>query len=124
MRVLLRLFLWNVGFVVCLGAVVIHADRAISDPIALALPYIAGVWLLVLGSRFANKRASVITIAIVAGLLFLLQCAIVGMGILLSPYNFERRTEFQLLLGAVMLTGVTLVWWFTSAKLSRLRARA
>jgi hypothetical protein len=123
-RVLPRLLLWNVGFIVCLGAIVVYADRAISDRIGLSLPYIAGVWLLLLGAGFAKKRASVIAIAVVASLLLLLQCAVFGAGILLSPYHFEHRTQFQLLLAAAIVTGVAFVWWFIIAKLSRPKAQA
>lgn len=125
---LLRLVLWNAGFIVCLAAALaglaVYAAPGIVDAVGIWLPSIAGVWLLFLGARFSSRRASVIAIAIIASLLFLLQCGIFGFGIMLSPWNFQARTQMQLSLAVVVITGAALVWWFISAKLSQPDAQA
>lgn len=125
---LLRLILWNAGFVVCLSAAIValavFAEQGISDTVGIWLPYIAGIWLLFLGARFSSRRASVIGIAVIACLLFLLQCAIFGFGIMLSAWNSQARTLMQLSVGAVVVTAVPFVWWYITAKLSRASARA
>lgn len=120
----LNIILWNVMFVVSVVVVAISVDRGLYDSIGLSMPYIGALWLLVVGARFASKRPSVMAIAIIAGLLLLLQCAILSMGIWLSPYNFEHRNQMQLLLLAVITTGVLFVWWFTRAKLSQAKMQA
>lgn len=88
------------------------------EAVGISLPYIGGIWLLFLGARFANRRISVIAIVVIASILLLIQCAIFGLGILLSPNHFEHRSQFQLLLAAVVITGGAFVWWFVNAKLS------
>lgn len=120
----LKIILWNVVFVVSVVVAAISVDRGLSDSIGLSMPYTGALWLLVVGARFASKRSSVIAIAIIAGSILLVQCAILSMGILLSPYNFEYRNQMQLLLVAVITTGVLFVWWFVRAKLSRTKMQA
>jgi len=115
--------LWNMAFVAAVVVVTVSIGPAGSGVIAVSMPYIAALWLLVVGARFAKKRMSIIVIAVIASLLLLLQCAVLGVGILLSPYNFEHRTQSQVLLAAVLLTGAALVWWFLRAKLSPLRSK-
>lgn len=119
MKDFLRIALWNVVFIAGVVAVMLFVDRALSEFIGLSMPYIAALWLLVVGARFAHKRGVIITITIIASLLLLLQCAIFGVGIGLSLYHIEHRTLFQLLLVAVLATGVAFVWWFLNAKLSQ-----
>jgi hypothetical protein len=116
-----KIMLWNLMFVAGVVAVTIFVDRALSDSVGITMPYIVALWLLVVGARFANRRPSVIAIAIIAGFLLLLQCAILSGGILLSPYHFEHRIQMQLLLAAVITTGVPFVWWFLHAKLTQAR---
>lgn len=118
---LLKIMWWNVLFVASVVVVAISVDRDVSDFIGISMPYIGALWLLVLGTRFANKRRSVVAIAMIAGLLLLLQCAIFGVGILLSPYHFQHRNQMQLLVAAVLTTGVPSLWWFLHTKLSRVR---
>jgi len=119
-----RILLWNVMFIAGAASVALSVDRAASELIGISMPCIVALWLLVLGARFASRRMSVIAIAITASLLLLLQCAIYGIGIILSPYHFEHRTLYQLLLAATACTGVASVWWFMHAKRSEARAQA
>jgi hypothetical protein len=116
LRLLLRLFLWNAAFVACVAALAVSLDRGTSDLFGLSLPYVTGVWLLFLGARFANRRLSVIAIAIVSSLLFLLQCAVIGFALLLSSDNRDSVTLLAYLIAAVLVTGAGLVWWFASSK--------
>jgi len=125
--VLLQLALWNVGFVACvaaLAAIAFAAAPLAAGFIGISLPYIIALWLLVLGMRFASGRWAAISIAVIACLLLLLQCLIFGAGILLSPYHFEHRTQSQLALAAVIVTGVAFVWRYLRAKFSRPQTRA
>lgn len=119
----LRIVLWNVMFVAGVAAVALSVDRAASELAGISMPYILALWLLALGARFASRRLSVIAIAVADSLLLLLQCAIYGIGIVLSPYHFEHRTLYQLLLAAAIGTGVTFVWWFIHAKRSQASER-
>lgn len=125
---LLRLVLWNALFIVCLAAAVValflYAAPGIADTVGIWIPYIAGVWLLFLGARFSSRRASIIAIAVASSLLFLFQCGIFGIGIVLSPDHYQHRTQSQLSLAAVLVTGVAFVWWFMNAKLSHPKAPA
>lgn len=119
--VLLRIALWNLGFVACVAALVAIAfavSPLAAELIGISLPYIIALWLLVLGARFASGRRAAIAIAVVACLLLLLQCLIFAAGILLSPYHFEHRTQSQLALAAVVVTGAACVWWYLRAKLA------
>jgi uncharacterized membrane protein YsdA (DUF1294 family) len=118
--VLFQFALWNVGFVACVAALVAIAfavSPLAAELIGISLPYIIALWLLVLGVRFASSRWAIIAIAVIACLLLLLQCLIFGAGILLSPYHFEHRTQSQLALAVVIVTGVAFVWWYLRAKL-------
>jgi hypothetical protein len=103
---------------------VVSIGQAASELIGISMPYIAALWLLVLGARFANRRMSVVIVSAGASILLLLQCAILGVGILLSPYHFEHRTQFQLLLAVLLVTGVAFVWLFIHAKWSRAKTPA
>ncbi|MDH4191191.1 MAG: hypothetical protein OEW21_13425 [Betaproteobacteria bacterium] len=116
---LLKISLWSVLLIA--GVV---AAAVTSELIGLSIPYITALWLLAVGARFAQRRMSVIAISVIASLLFLLQCGIFAVGILLSPYHFEHRTQFQLLLAVVIITGVALVFWFVYAKRPHTRASA
>lgn len=87
-----------------------------SEIIGLWMPGILALWLLAVGARFARRRASVVTFAVVASLLFLLQAGIFSVLILANKYHFEHRTEFQLMLGVVIVTGVAAVYAFVRAK--------
>jgi hypothetical protein len=116
MRTLLRLLLWNAAFIACVAAIAISLDRGTSDVFGLSLPYITGVWLLFLGARFASRRVSVIAIAVISSLLFLFQCVVIGFILLLSSDNRDLATQLAFLIAAVLVTGVALVWWFTSSK--------
>jgi hypothetical protein len=111
-----RIVLWSAAFIACLVAIVAFAGQAVAELIGASLPYLAALWLLVLGARFATRRAPVIAIAVIAGLLLLFQCAFFGAQILLSPYNLALRTQFQALLGVTVVTGVACIWWFLRAK--------
>jgi hypothetical protein len=119
-----RIALWNVAFVVGIAVVAVSVDRLASDFIGLSLPYIAAVWLLVLGARFAHARIAVISIATVASLLLVLQAAIFSVAIVLSPDNEDRRTQYVLLLAVVIVTGLAFVSWFVGAKRSRAKTPA
>lgn len=121
---LLKIALWNLVFVVCLTAVTVSVDAGTANGIGLWMPYIAALWLLVLGARFASRRGVVIAIAVVASLLLLLQCILFGIGIVLSPYHLEHRTQSQYSLAAVLVTGIAFVWWFIRAKFSRPKTNA
>jgi hypothetical protein len=125
--VLLQFALWNAVFAACvaaLAAIAFAAAPIAAELIGLSLPYVVALWLLVLGVRFATGRRAIISIAVIACLLLLLQCLIFGVGILLSPYHFEHRTQSQLALAAVIVTGVAFVWWYLRAKLLRPQTRA
>ena len=121
---LLKIVLWNMGFVVCIATVAVSVDQGTASDIGICIPYIAALWLLVLGARFASRRGSVIAIAVFASVLLLLQCLLFGVGIVLSPYHLEHRTQSQHSLAAVLVTGVAFVWWFMRAKLSRPKTNA
>ncbi|HZV54421.1 MAG TPA: hypothetical protein VFF82_05715 [Rhodocyclaceae bacterium] len=116
---ILKTALWSVLLIA--GVV---AGAATSEFIGLSIPYITALWLLAVGARFAQRRLSVIAITIIASLLLLLQCGIFAVGILLSPDHFAHRTQFQLLLAAVIITGVALVFWFAYAKRRHTKASA
>lgn len=115
----LKLVLWNLVFVTCITAVTVSVDQSTASDIGICMPYIAALWLLVLGTRFASRRGVVIAIAVMAGLLMLFQCMLFGIGIVLSPYHLEHRTQSQMALVAVLITGIVFIWWFIRAKLQR-----
>lgn len=115
----LGIVLSSVVFIAIVGVVAMSVDLATSDLIGLSLPYLAALWLLVLGARYANGRTAVAVVSVASGVLLLVQCAILGMGILMSPYHVEHRTQFQSMLAAVVVTGVPCLWWFRRAKRSR-----
>jgi hypothetical protein len=116
-----KLVLWNMGFAAGFVVVVVFVNRSGSELIHLSLPYLAALWLLAVGACFAKRRISVIAVAVIASLLLLLQCAIFSIGIVLSPYHLDHRTQFQVLLVAVIATGVVFVGWFIKAKQSKAR---
>jgi hypothetical protein len=121
---LLKIALWNLVFVVCLITVTVSVDPGTASNIGLWMPYMAALWLLVLGARFASSRGVVIAIAVIASLLLLLQCILFGIGIVLSPYHLEHRTQSQYSLAAALVTGIAFVGWFIRAKLSRPKTNA
>ncbi|MBL8342559.1 MAG: hypothetical protein JNL30_13905 [Rubrivivax sp.] len=113
---------WTVVLIACVVAVLLSASRPAADLLGLSTPYLAALWLLAVGARFAQRRVSIVLVAVVASLLLLIQCAIFGAVILLSRYNFEARTQAQVLLGAVVVTGLAAAAWFVRSKRSRLRS--
>ena len=130
MHLLIRVILWNVVFVVFLTALVFFCavwvehwfpgvGRGVSDAIGLSVPFVVGCWLLLLGAKFAKRRASVIAVAVVSSVLVLIQCALLEFFILYSQgFDNTRSTiHFELLPLLVLATGVALVWWFTSVRL-------
>ena len=116
---LLKIVLWNLVFVACITEVTVAVDQGTSSNIGICMPYIAALWLLVLGARFASRRGAVIVIAIMASLLLLFQRLLFGVGIVLSPYHLEHRTQSQHALAAVLVTGIAFVGCFIRAKLPR-----
>jgi len=129
MRTLLGLLLWNAVFVVGFAVVVLFfldwypggGGRHVADYLGLAVPFIVGIWLLVLGARFARRRAAVISIAVTSGILILLQCAMLALFIWWNEGFGNRRytTSLQLLIVLGLAIGGASVWWFWRAKLER-----
>lgn len=115
-RLLLKLLLWNALFFGVIAVIIVNASSS-AGIIGLSLPYILSIWLLFLGALYAERHIPVIIIAVIVSLLLAVQCVIYGVGILFSPYHFEHRTLFQLLLGISVITGLPFIWWFTRAKL-------
>lgn len=122
MRTLIRLLFWNIVFVAGLAATVaglfaIGADNA-AGTTGLLLPALLGIWLLFLGGRFARRRAAVLACAAAAGLLFLLQCALLAFLIWFSQ-GFGGRTDqtglFEVLLLWTVLAAGWLLWRFLRA---------
>lgn len=130
MRVTFRIVLWSIAFVAALLAVVFAfavwveyylppVGRHVADAIGLSVPGLIALWVLFLGSRYATRRGAVIACAVGASLLGLIQSALLAL-LLVWSQGFGGRTTltpvFEVLLAAVLLTGVVLVWRFVHAK--------
>jgi hypothetical protein len=89
MRVLFRVALWSVGFLVALVAVVFifavwveyyfpAVGRSVADVIGLGVPGILALWVLMLGSKYATSRVAVVACAVGASALVLVQSALLA----------------------------------------------
>jgi hypothetical protein len=120
-RTLVNLVLWNVAFVAALASIFLNGGRDAGDMLALLVLFVAGVWLLVLGAGFAQRRWAVITVAVAASLFFLTEAALLALiawssGSLGNP---GRAGEYWGGLVVASVLSVLAVWGFLAMKLPR-----
>jgi hypothetical protein len=120
-----RIFFWNLGFLIFVAAALAIAASNKLDAIAFGLPALLAVWILFQGGLYAQRRWVVLTCASLGALLFLLQMAVLvffvwwnqGFG------NKDAALMSQVfLLWALVIAAVALAW-FVRAKLGKGKQR-
>jgi hypothetical protein len=130
MHVVLRLTLWNLGFACVFLAIefifavwVEHyfpgVGRGVADVLAFGLPGLLALWVLFLGLIYAGSRTAVVACAVCAGVLTLVQGALLAFLVAWSK-GIGGRTNFttalEVLLTFVLVVGAILIWSFVRAK--------
>jgi hypothetical protein len=123
-RTLLELLGWNTVFLSGIVAIAIYGGSSAGDALAFTLPFVLGLWLLVLGVRFTRGRGTVIATAALASLAFVAQALLLAFFAWFSDGfgNAERGSDFRG--GGVVAAslGLFAVWAFLAFKLPRREA--
>ena len=118
----LRIMLWNIVLAVACGIGFFFVGPVVGGTIGFGLPFLLGLWLVILAARFAIHRAVVLAVATLAGILFVLQAAFYVF--LLVGAKGESPLPFGVHLAVVAVAGPALLAWLILAKRRRWNGEA
>lgn len=119
LETVLRVTLWNIVLATVCAVGLFFVGPVLGETLGFSLPGLAGLWLVVLAARFATSRGAIHAVAVVSGLLFLVQAAIYTGMVVFITGNPEQRLRYAILLAVVVLAGSGLVAWLVAAKRRR-----